>query len=47
MASTWPAEFLGIAAARGRIAAGLRAELVELDRDQRVVRCWCGARTGD
>jgi N-acetylglucosamine-6-phosphate deacetylase len=47
MASTWPAEFLGIAAARGRIAAGLRADLVELDGDLRVVRCWCGARTGD
>jgi N-acetylglucosamine-6-phosphate deacetylase len=47
MASTWPAEFLGIAAERGRIAAGLRADLVELDGDLRVVRCWCGARTGD
>ncbi|MGN6520318.1 MAG: N-acetylglucosamine-6-phosphate deacetylase [Dokdonella sp.] len=40
MASTWPAEFLGIGAERGRIAPGQRAELVELDTDLRVVRCW-------
>ncbi len=40
MASAWPAEFLGVADRRGRIAPGLRAELVELDADLRVVRCW-------
>ncbi|MEO6689442.1 MAG: amidohydrolase family protein, partial [Dokdonella sp.] len=40
MASTYPAEFLGLAADRGRIARGLRADLVQLDRDFNVVRCW-------
>ena len=40
MASTWPAEFLGIGAERGRIAPGLLAEFVELDAGLGVVRCW-------
>ncbi|HEY6943466.1 N-acetylglucosamine-6-phosphate deacetylase [Dokdonella sp.] len=40
MASTWPAEFLGVGAERGRIAPGRRADLVELDAGLRVVRCW-------
>jgi N-acetylglucosamine-6-phosphate deacetylase len=40
MAASYPADFLGIAGQRGRIAAGLCADLVELDADFRVVRCW-------
>jgi N-acetylglucosamine-6-phosphate deacetylase len=40
MASTYPAEFLGIADRRGRIAPGLRAELVALGPNFEVVRCW-------
>ncbi|HEU4665086.1 MAG TPA: N-acetylglucosamine-6-phosphate deacetylase [Dokdonella sp.] len=40
MASTWPAEFLGVEGEHGRIAAGRRAQLVELDAGLRVVRCW-------
>lgn len=42
MASTYPAEFLRIDDHRGRIAAGMRADLVELDSDFRVVRSWIG-----
>jgi len=44
MASTYPAEFLGIAASRGRIAPGLRADLVELGEDFSVRHTWIGAR---
>jgi N-acetylglucosamine-6-phosphate deacetylase len=40
MASTYPAEFLGLAGSHGSIAPGLRADLVELDRDFRVLRSW-------
>jgi N-acetylglucosamine-6-phosphate deacetylase len=40
MAASYPADFLGIAGQRGRIAAGLRAELVELGADFEVVRTW-------
>jgi N-acetylglucosamine-6-phosphate deacetylase len=40
MAASYPADFLGIADQRGRIAAGLRAELVELTPDFEVVRTW-------
>jgi N-acetylglucosamine-6-phosphate deacetylase len=40
MASTYPAEFLRLAHNRGRIAPGLHADLVELDRDFNVVRSW-------
>ncbi len=39
MASTYPAAFLDMHE-RGRIAAGLRAELVALDADLRVTRTW-------
>ena len=42
MASTYPAQFLGIDAARGRIAPGLAADFVALDRDLRVVETWIG-----
>lgn len=45
MASTYPADFLGIGGSRGRIARGLRADLVELDRDFSVVRCWPDTRS--
>ncbi|GAA0717457.1 N-acetylglucosamine-6-phosphate deacetylase [Dokdonella soli] len=40
MASTYPAEFLGIAHNHGRIAPGFRANLVELDADFAVRRTW-------
>ena len=40
MASTYPAAFLRMGDRRGRIATGLRAELVALDADLRVARTW-------
>jgi len=40
MASTYPAEFLGLGATHGRIAPGYRADLVALDADLRVVATW-------
>ena len=40
MASTWPADFLGLGASHGRIAAGCRADLVTLDADGRVQHTW-------
>ena len=40
MASTSPAEFLGLGASHGRIAPGYRADLVALDEDLRVVHTW-------
>ncbi|CAM5425842.1 N-acetylglucosamine-6-phosphate deacetylase [Rhodanobacter lindaniclasticus] len=42
MASTYPAEFLGLGASHGRIAAGCRADLVALDDDFRVRQSWIG-----
>jgi N-acetylglucosamine-6-phosphate deacetylase len=43
MASTYPAEFLGLGASHGRIAAGYRADLVVLDDEYRVQQSWlCG-----
>ncbi|QDA57567.1 N-acetylglucosamine-6-phosphate deacetylase [Thermomonas aquatica] len=42
MASTYPAEFLGIDDARGRIAAGHRADLVLLDAALQVRATWIG-----
>ncbi|MGB6144616.1 MAG: amidohydrolase family protein, partial [Rhodanobacter sp.] len=42
MASTWPAEFLGLGASRGRIAAGCRADLVAMDDALRVRQSWIG-----
>lgn len=42
MASTWPAEFLGLGESHGRIAAGYRADLVAMDDDYRVQRSWIG-----
>ncbi|KAF1712134.1 N-acetylglucosamine-6-phosphate deacetylase [Pseudoxanthomonas kalamensis DSM 18571] len=40
MASTYPAEFLGIADRRGRIAPGLQADLVALDAELQVRATW-------
>jgi N-acetylglucosamine-6-phosphate deacetylase len=40
MAATYPAEFLDLASERGRIAIGLRSDLVELDDDLNVRRVW-------
>ena len=42
MASTYPAEFLGLGASHGRIAAGYQADLVVLTDDYRVQRSWIG-----
>jgi N-acetylglucosamine-6-phosphate deacetylase len=40
MASTYPADFLGLGASHGRIAAGYQADLVALDADYRVRQSW-------
>jgi len=40
MASANPAAFLGLAGERGALMPGLAADLVLLDADLRVVRCW-------
>ena len=42
MASTYPADFLGLGASHGRIAAGYQADLVALDSDCRVLHSWIG-----
>ncbi len=42
MASTYPAQFLGIDGVRGRIAEGLIADFVALDRDLQVSATWIG-----
>ncbi|EIM03251.1 N-acetylglucosamine-6-phosphate deacetylase [Rhodanobacter denitrificans] len=42
MASSYPAEFLGLAESHGRIAVGCRADLVALDDDYRVRWRWVG-----
>jgi N-acetylglucosamine-6-phosphate deacetylase len=42
MASTYPAEFLGLGASHGRIAVGYRADLVALDAEYRVLQSWIG-----
>ena len=42
MASTYPAEFLGLADTHGRIAPGYHADLVALDADLQVVGTWIG-----
>jgi len=42
MASTYPADFLGLGASHGRIAAGYRADLVVMDDDYQVARSWIG-----
>jgi len=42
MASTYPAEFLGLGASHGRIAVGYVADLVVLDEELHVRECWIG-----
>ncbi|OOG59286.1 N-acetylglucosamine-6-phosphate deacetylase [Rhodanobacter sp. C03] len=42
MASTYPAEFLGLGASHGRIAAGYQADLVVLDDGYQVQQSWIG-----
>lgn len=42
MASTYPAEFLGLGDTHGRIAPGYRADLVALDADLQVTGTWIG-----
>ena len=46
MASTYPADFLGLGASHGRIAAGYQADLVALDDDYRVTQSWIGGVPG-
>lgn len=40
MASTYPADFLGLGASHGRIEAGYRADFTVLDADLRVTETW-------
>ena len=42
MASTYPADFLGLGATHGRIEAGFRADFTVIDRDLRVTETWIG-----
>ncbi|WP_448189917.1 N-acetylglucosamine-6-phosphate deacetylase [Azospirillum sp. sgz301742] len=44
MASAYPADFLGIASRRGRIAPGLAADLVHLDGALRPTATWVGGK---
>ena len=45
MASTYPAQFLGLANQYGRIAPGYRADLVALDEGLQVINTWIGGET--
>jgi N-acetylglucosamine-6-phosphate deacetylase len=42
VASTYPAEFLGLGESHGRIAPGYRADLVVLDDEYHVQQSWIG-----
>jgi N-acetylglucosamine-6-phosphate deacetylase len=42
MASTYPADFLGLEKTHGRIAAGYRADLVVMDDDYNIRQSWIG-----
>ncbi len=44
MASAYPADFLGIADRRGRIASGMAADLVHLDEGLRPTATWIGGK---
>ena len=44
MASTYPAQFIGLGASHGRIAAGYAADLVALDDELRVRATWIGGQ---
>jgi N-acetylglucosamine-6-phosphate deacetylase len=45
MASEFPADFLGLAASHGRLAAGCRADLVIANDDFRVTDTWIGGQS--
>ena len=47
MAAAWPADFLGVGEERGRLAPGLRADLVWLGNDLRVRATWIGGTRTD
>ena len=47
MAAAYPADFLGLGESRGRLAPGLRADLVWLDDDLRVRATWIGGARSD
>ena len=42
MASTYPADFLGLGKTRGRIAAGFRADFTVIDPSLRIIETWIG-----
>jgi N-acetylglucosamine-6-phosphate deacetylase len=43
MASTYPADFLGLGATHGRIEAGCRADFTVVDQDMNVTETWIGS----
>ncbi|MBD8874497.1 N-acetylglucosamine-6-phosphate deacetylase [Rhodanobacter sp. DHB23] len=45
MASTYPADFLGLGASHGRIAVGYRADLVAMDGDCNIRRSWIAGQS--
>ena len=47
MAAAYPADFLGLSESRGRLAPGLRADLVWLDDNLRVRATWIGGARSD
>ena len=47
MAAAWPADFLGLDGSRGRLAPGLRADLVWLDDALGVRATWIGGARAD
>ena len=47
MAAAYPADFLGLAESRGRLAQGLRADLVWLDDELDVRATWIGGERSD
>ena len=47
MASTYPAEFIGLGATHGRIAPGYAADLVALDAQSQITATWIGGEIED
>jgi N-acetylglucosamine-6-phosphate deacetylase len=45
MASEFPADFIGLGASHGRLAAGYRADLVAVDAQYHASQAWIGGRT--
>ena len=45
MASEFPADFIGLGASHGRLAAGYRADVVAVDAQYHVTGTWIGGRT--